>query len=73
MENINPLRAITNKEVQFIISRKERQARRLLKRIRLKLGKSEDQVISIADFCLFRGYDLKHVCHMISEMNKKAQ
>jgi hypothetical protein len=72
MENINPMRAITNKEVQLLISRKERQARRLLKRIRQKLGKVEGQDITIADFCQYKGYNLQHVCHILSNENKKT-
>jgi hypothetical protein len=71
MEGKNPLRAISNKEVQLLTSRKARQCRRLLRKIRQKLGKTADQVITVADFCCYMGFDIEKVWPIILAPEKQ--
>lgn len=43
------------KDVQNITGRKERSARKLISDIRIKLGKSKEEFITINDFCNHTG------------------
>lgn len=49
---------ITTKDVQVLIEKSERHARRLLKRIRRKLKKEPEQPVSFAEFSAYMGIDL---------------
>ncbi len=72
MESLNSLHPITNKDIQLITGRKERQVRRLLKRIRKALGKMDGQYITIADFCQFHGYNIAQVGGIIQNSYRKT-
>ncbi len=43
------------KDVQNITGRKEKTARRLLNKIKEKLGKSKESFVTIQEFCQFTG------------------
>lgn len=45
------------KDIQLITGRSERYSRKLLKDIRIHLGKKEHQFISIQEFCEFVGLE----------------
>jgi hypothetical protein len=46
---------IYNKDIQRIIGKTDRTARKLMKAIRKKLGKEKYQMISVAEFCAYTG------------------
>jgi hypothetical protein len=43
------------KDVQNITGRKEKTARRMLNKIKSKLGKSKEEFITVQEFCKFTG------------------
>jgi len=43
------------KDVQNITGRKEKTARRLLNKIKIKLGKSKEGFVTVHEFCNFTG------------------
>jgi Holliday junction resolvasome RuvABC DNA-binding subunit len=62
MENIAFIRAIENKDVQRLTGKKQRTCSRILTEIRKKLGKNENQVLTIGEYARFRGLNEKEIC-----------
>jgi len=51
-----PLRVVLYpKDVENITGRSDRTARKLLQKIRLALGKSPDEFVTVKEFCFFYG------------------
>ena len=62
MKQLVPNRiVIYPKDVQNITGKKERSARKLISDIRLKLGKSKEEFVSINDFCNYTGLKKEQV------------
>ena len=55
------VRPISIKEVMRITGKCYRQASRDLDEIRLVLNKKKKQVITVSEFCMHSGYDVKYV------------
>lgn len=49
------IRIITAKDIMYVLGLGERQARRIIKKIRQSLGKLNGQRISLEEFCDFIG------------------
>ena len=49
------------KDIQRITGKSERYGQRLLERIKIGLGKSESQFITIQEFSKFTGIDADHI------------
>ena len=49
------------KDIALITGKSERHGRRILERIRLELQKSPNHLITIEDFCVYTGIDIKKV------------
>ena len=49
------------KDVQWITGKSERSGRRLLHKIKTKLGKEEHQFVTIEEFANYTGIDIKKV------------
>jgi hypothetical protein len=52
---ITAVMVIYTKDVQHIIGKTDRTARKLMKAIRKKLGKEKHQMISVHEFCEYTG------------------
>jgi len=53
-----PLRVVLYpKDVENITGRSDRTARKLLQKIRLALGKSPDEFVTVKEFCTFYGIE----------------
>jgi hypothetical protein len=50
-----PITLIRTRDIMFIMNRKERQAQRIMQKLRKKLNKQKDQYISITEFCTETG------------------
>jgi len=61
MGDIWDVRPITTKDIMLLTGRGERQACRMLYVVRKALGKKKGQIITVAEFCQYKGYDVKKV------------
>ncbi len=57
---------ITPKEIQRIVGQSYRSATRLHRKIRLHLGKSPHQFLTVDEFCTFTGISLDNVVAALS-------
>ena len=55
------------KDVQLIIGKSERTARKLMKAIRKHFGKSKNQMISLGEFCEYTGLPESEVLRRLEE------
>jgi hypothetical protein len=53
------------KDVQLITGRTERQGRRILNDIKKRLGKTENQFVTIEEFCRVKGLPLAKVISLL--------
>ena len=49
------------KDVENITGRRDRTARQILQKIRMALGKSKNQFVTVQEFCAFYGLTEEHV------------
>jgi hypothetical protein len=49
------------KDVENITGRRDRTARKILQKIRIALGKSKEQFVTVKEFCAFYGLEETHV------------
>ncbi len=52
---------INPKDVQLITGRSERQGRRIINDVKKHLGKTDDQFVTIEEFCQVKGLPLAEV------------
>lgn len=57
-----PMRIVIHpKDVENITGRSGRTARMILQKIKMALGKSKDQFVTVKEFCMFYGLEEDHV------------
>lgn len=62
MENIAAIREIENKHVQRLTGKRQRACSRIIASLKKKLGKTKDQVLTIAEYCRDKGLNVIDVC-----------
>lgn len=58
---------IYSKDVQRITGKSDRYSRNLIRRIRTSMNKTEDQFLTIEEFCRHTGLDFTKVLEMIND------
>jgi hypothetical protein len=53
------------KDIQFITGQSESTCRKIIRDIKLKLGKSKEEYVTIDEFCAHKGIDKNSILHYI--------
>jgi 3-oxoacyl-[acyl-carrier-protein] synthase III len=73
MEALAAITEITNKDIQRLTGKHQRSASRILKKIKKKLGKGDDQYVTVLDYCNFFGLSVIMVMTFLTESKKAKQ
>jgi hypothetical protein len=65
MENPNGAKEMLVKYVRILTGKSDSQSRRLINKAKEHLGKLPEQVLTISEYCRFRGYDINEVCRLL--------
>lgn len=65
METIAAIREIENKHVQRLTGKKQRACSNIIAKVKSALGKTDDQILTIAEYCRHKGLDVIEVCKFL--------
>lgn len=63
----NTIRLITAKDIMYVLGLGERQARRILKKMRQSLGRLRGQRITLEEFCAHIGLGMEVVAPVLEQ------